>query len=235
MAGNTDFLVLFQELGLSAGCRLDEFKLAFRRRVAQLHPDRKTGAASDDSESRLQRLIAMHDAAMDFHRRYGRLPGVQTQAHHTPAPASTPPRATVATTQHRSWNPGFVAIAALVLLLLAWWLIESSSNEDDAELSPATPQSEHVQEATTAATPHSFARLALGMNRQQVLAIQGEPVSSTQEHWEYGPSWIAFTCGKLSDWYNSPLRPLHASSQHPLPTEIKPTYRAVDCAEDAIP
>src|SRR3982751_4140331 len=110
MAGDTDFLVLFQELGLSAGCRLDEFKLAFRRRVAQLHPDRKTGTSRDDAESRLQRLIAMHDAAMDFHRRHGRLPGVATQAHQTPPPASAPPRAHVAATPRRPWSSTLVAL-----------------------------------------------------------------------------------------------------------------------------
>ena len=234
MAGDTDFLALFQELGLSAGCRLDEFKLAFRRRVAQLHPDRKTTTGRDDDGSRLQRLIAMHDAAMDFHRRHGRLPGVQTEPRHTPPPASRPTSATVAATSRRPSNSTFVAIAALILLLVVWWLIEASPNDDGAE-SQATPQSERVQEATIAATPHAYPRLAIGMNRQEVLAVQGEPVSSTQDHWEYGPSWIAFKCGKLSDWYNSPLRPLHASSQHPLPTEPKLTYRAVDCAEDDIP
>jgi hypothetical protein len=235
MAGDTDFLALFQELGLSAGCRLDEFKLAFRRRVAQLHPDRKSNTGRDDDGPRLQRLIAMHDAAMDFHRRHGRLPGVQTQARHTPAPASAPTRAAVAATSHRPSNSTFIAIAALVLLLLAWWLIEAGPNEDGAEQSQATPQGERVQEAKISSTPHAYPRLALGMNRQEVLAVQGEPVSASQDQWEYGPSWIAFKCGKLSDWYNSPLRPLHAGSQHPLPTEPKPTYRAVDCAEGDLP
>jgi hypothetical protein len=232
MAGDTDFIALFQELGLSAGCRLDEFKLAFRRRVAQLHPDRKTGIGRNDDESRLQRLIAMHDAAMDFHRRHGRLPGVQTQARQPSAP---PARAADAATSRRPSNSTFLAIAALILLLLAWALIEVGPDEDSAEQPQATPQGERAQEARISPTPHAYPRLALGMNRQEVLAVQGEPVSATLDHWEYGPSWLAFKCGKLSDWYNSPLRPLHAGSQHPLPTEPKPTYRAVDCAEEENP
>src|SRR5690349_13945353 len=70
----TDFLMLFQELGLPANCTLDELKLAFRRRVSQLHPDRASLVV--DAESRLQRLTAMYNAALDFHRRYGRMPGV---------------------------------------------------------------------------------------------------------------------------------------------------------------
>ncbi|HXE65758.1 MAG TPA: DnaJ domain-containing protein [Rhodanobacteraceae bacterium] len=73
MAGDTDFLVLYEELGLSPGISdLDALKHAYRRRVAQLHPDRQTAAQADTD--RLQRLNRLYGAALAFEQRYGRLP-----------------------------------------------------------------------------------------------------------------------------------------------------------------
>lgn len=72
MADDTDFLTLYDELGLAPGVSdLDALKQAYRRRVAQLHPDRH-GAHGDPA--RLQRLNRMYGAAIAFEQRYGRLP-----------------------------------------------------------------------------------------------------------------------------------------------------------------
>lgn len=72
MADDTDFLTLYDELGLAPGISdLDALKQAYRRRVAQLHPDRQ-GAQGDPV--RLQRLNRMYSAAIAFEQRYGRLP-----------------------------------------------------------------------------------------------------------------------------------------------------------------
>ncbi|MDE2270588.1 MAG: J domain-containing protein [Xanthomonadaceae bacterium] len=74
MAGDTDFLLLYDELGLAPGVSdLDALKQAYRRRVSQLHPDR-TGVASDVDAVRLQRLNRLYGAALAFEQRYGRLP-----------------------------------------------------------------------------------------------------------------------------------------------------------------
>ncbi len=72
MADDTDFLTLYDELGLAPGISdLDALKQAYRRRVAQLHPDRHGDEGDPD---RLQRLNRLYGAAIAFEQRYGRLP-----------------------------------------------------------------------------------------------------------------------------------------------------------------
>jgi hypothetical protein len=71
--GDTDFLVLYEELGLTPGTSdLGVFKQAYRRHVAQRHPDRL--AVGDADTDRLQRLNRLQGGALAFEQRYGRLP-----------------------------------------------------------------------------------------------------------------------------------------------------------------
>jgi hypothetical protein len=94
MVGDMDFLALYQELGITPGsCNLSEFKLAYRRRMQQLHPDRNPDAGEDSAPDSLQHLMSVYREAIAFERRFGRLPGAgpagsrRTQgvpgAHHT--------------------------------------------------------------------------------------------------------------------------------------------------------
>lgn len=94
MSDDTDFIALYRELGLSAQCDLAEFKRAYRKRVTQLHPDHQ---GQDGDMPRLQKLNRMYDAALDFHREHGRLPGA--------APARTAPRMADAWAQGQAANP----------------------------------------------------------------------------------------------------------------------------------
>jgi hypothetical protein len=247
---HTDFLALFQELGLPANCTLDELKLAFRRRVSQLHPDRAIGRAAD-SESRLQRLTAMYNAALDFHRRYGRMPG--NTAHATPAPpsrirrpapASSSANAPEAAPEPRRSHAVFAIVVVIVALVLFAWLLGESSDQEatdaietpapHAEAADAAPVAEPAGNEDTAASdePAAPRHLRLGMSRYDVVALEGQPLSTNGPQWDYGPSWIAFRCGKVADWYSSPLRPLRTASTHPLSSDTMPNVRAVDCAND---
>src|SRR5690606_24278724 len=90
MAGNNDFLALYQELGLRADCTLEEFRHAYRKRVGALHPDRAGGA--EDALQGLPRLNALYTRAMEFHRRHGRLPGAAQPVATAAGGPRVPPR-----------------------------------------------------------------------------------------------------------------------------------------------
>ncbi|MBS0433240.1 MAG: J domain-containing protein [Proteobacteria bacterium] len=135
MSGDTDFILLYEELGLTPDrCSLDEFKRAYRRRVSNLHPDRRPNAVDEDSPEAMQRLTSLYGAAIAFERRFGRLPGAgpAPQRRHVTTPAGgystihTAPglgmrREFPSTPEPRSLRKR-VILALLILLALAWAL-----------------------------------------------------------------------------------------------------------------
>lgn len=71
-----DFSLLYSELELPPDCSLEQFQSAYRRRIAELHPDRAGVAApSQEAQDALPALISTYVAVNRFHRRYGRMPG----------------------------------------------------------------------------------------------------------------------------------------------------------------
>lgn len=76
-----DFSLLYSELDLPPDCSLEQFQCAYRRRIAELHPD-KTGAdtSSAEAQAALPALISTYVAVNRFHRRYGRMPGASPRA-----------------------------------------------------------------------------------------------------------------------------------------------------------
>ncbi|HEU4773624.1 MAG TPA: J domain-containing protein [Lysobacter sp.] len=137
-----DFVKLYAELGLQPDCSLDELKLAYRRRVAELHPDRLgPDAISADSHQRLSNLIASYRASLRFHRQYGRLPGcnhsrvpyagtrrkrlAQTASMPSPDLANDDPALPLA----RAVVIAIVLIAGLLLLQMAWDRQESGGGQ----------------------------------------------------------------------------------------------------------
>ena len=67
-ARKQDFARLYSELGLRPGCTLSELKHAYRRRIAELHPDRRgtMPPRPGDAHLPLTDLIALYAAASDF-------------------------------------------------------------------------------------------------------------------------------------------------------------------------
>lgn len=216
MAGSNDFLALYQELGLSADCTLEEFKFAYRKRVGALHPDRANGDA--DAGHGLPRLNALYTRAMEFQRRHGRLPGAAQPVTAPPTPLRTPSRPVAtpppdraraaAASPRRSRMPLLLVLAAVLVVAWLWAnppVFESAAPE-------RTASQRALGDAPDAPVPRTF---ELGTPAPRVRALQGAPFGSRDDHWDYGPSWVQFRCGVVSGWYSSPLRPLKVASARP--------------------
>lgn len=131
MVGDMDFLALYKELGITPGtCNLPEFKLAYRRRMQQLHPDRNPETGEDTAPDSLQHLMAVYREAIAFERRFGRLPGAEPagsrRASHVSAAQSESSGARHAVAAvplgDGRWPWRRLIFATLVLLTLGWVL-----------------------------------------------------------------------------------------------------------------
>ena len=214
MAEDTDFSALYRTLGITPTCTSGQFRQAYRRAVARLHPDQR-GGGGDVSE--LQELNRLYRAATAFERAHGRLPGA-------PPEPDGPSFASATTTASRAVPPEtpvgdeagidrvsryFILLALLAIAALVLHALEAGRGT--TATASAVPQS---MEAGPRAEPDG--KVVLGMEKAQVKAIQGAPVGMHGIRWDYGPSWIEFECGEVvTDWYSSPLRPLRVATRHP--------------------
>lgn len=218
MTEDTDFSALYSALGVGPDCTPGQFRQAYRRAVARLHPDQQGGSGD---VSRLQELNRQYGIAMGFLRTHGRLPGASAR----PLPASKPDVAGPATPRQLQAAYGnaesvetdkagedrssryFVWLAVLAIAVLAVHALEPLQDSKPQADGPDATQDGHARPAGT---------ITLGMGKQQVKAIQGDPTSQHGLRWNYGPSWVEFRCGDVAtDWYSSPQQPLHAETKHP--------------------
>jgi hypothetical protein len=247
LADETDFIDLYGKLRLEPDCSLAEFKQAYRRHVSAWHPDRRSRGERADALAarRLQRLMAQYSAAMDFHKRHGRLPGAPPPKTENPCgsalardifrPDVTGPGATGSEASPREaaptgwaptttgWTPtsGARRCAPSTERRLLWVAVIVMGGVAAWALVPEADRMEEGTEgvATIVAEPVApaadAATLALGMKDDEVAAVEGQPTLRTPDRWEYGPSWVRFEGGSVVDWYSSPLRTLHVRSAHP--------------------
>jgi hypothetical protein len=207
----TDFLDMYRALGLQPGCGLDEFRQAYRRRVAVLHPDRRAGNRLDvRAAERLQRLTAQYNAAMEFQRRHGRLPGAAAPATHPSIPPATLLRASrplqAATRAGRRSRSRLLILLAAVAAGVLLWNVDPFSLSSGSTSAPA--QADPAMDVTEAPTTPA---LAVGMSIENVRAIEGNPDAIDGDRWEYGASWIRFAHGQVADWYSAPEHTLKAA------------------------
>ncbi|HEU4664105.1 MAG TPA: J domain-containing protein [Dokdonella sp.] len=217
MLDKADFFLLYQQLGLKPGCTPEELKTAYRRRIAELHPDRRGADADPADAARLQELTAAYGAASAFHRRYGRLPGGTHSAPRAAMPRAGRVAPAVDARPARTASRRWLWLALAGGLLWAAW---SSGLFDDATgpgVAPARGQAFGSAAPAPADVPATL--IVVGTDAATVRALEGRPVMEVPQRWDYGPSWIAFVDGKVSDWYSSKLRPLRVASAHPPPPE----------------
>lgn len=140
----SDFNALYSSLGVDPDCEVDTLKRLFRRRIAELHPDR--GAMSEEE------LMQLYLEALRFHRRHGRFPGARARTaslsqglpgSRVPRQAlvAVPPLATAAGESARHVRTvTLLALLGLILLGLGIWAI------DDGK--PATARASPLSGAT---------------------------------------------------------------------------------------
>ena len=217
MTDNTDFAALYRELGIDAASSLDDVRKAWRRRVARLHPDQGGGV---EDTGRLQELNRLYDAAVDFHARFGRLPGA------APAGAGafserSPAGARVDLDVREPAGFGRIArrrvaasliLAVLVAAALTGIAVFAGRSDDSvgtgASSAPVAEANAGSGEHAPAPPPFAPTVVAPGMDKANVRQILGEPLEQHELHWSYGPSWVEFHCDRVIGWYSSPQQPL---------------------------
>ncbi len=222
MSEDTDFAALYRELGIDATCSLAELRGAWRRRVAKLHPDQ--GGSAEDT-GRLQQLNQRYDAALNFHARYGRMPGAVTSGRPVDESVeSSAPDSWRRTDAAANENPAagfgrtpryFVVIVLLVVAVLGWRIATGREKTTSRAAENTGPI---VAQATTVA-----ARIVPGQEKDTVRNILGEPIDMHALRWTYGPSWVEFRCDKVAGWYSSPLRPLPLPMSAAQRMQVDPT------------
>lgn len=199
MGADTDFDALYRELGVTADCDIGQFRQAYRRRVGSLHPDH---LGTDAGVARLQQLNQAYARAAEFHRLHGRLPGAaRMEGGRALFEFAPDPAGDPPRLAGKPRRARYSILVALVALVLLWLY------------------------QTNAFGP----RLSLGMDAEDVQAIQGEPPTIHEPRWEYGPSWVEFRCGKLVDWYSAPRQPLRVGGDPDLGGKPPPSEHPIDC------
>lgn len=228
MAEDTDFAALYRELGIDATCSLADLRSAWRRRVAKLHPDQ--GGDAEDT-GRLQELNRRFDAALDFHARFGRLPGAPLPGA-LGQPVVPEPRTdggTDATAAFARISRYFVAAGLLGICVLGWRIVQTGDADD------GLARGVHAVDAHGGGGAEHPARAAIevlavspGMDKARVRAILGEPLEMHDQRWSYGPSWVEFRCDRVVGWYSAPRRPLNVADGRESHADTTPAGMACD-------
>ena len=221
MTTTPDFSKLYAQLNLRPDCSLEEFKHAYRRKVATLHPDRHSGeqGVAGDARVPLSDLMSLYGMAIQFQRDHGRLPGAPVT---NKSPSLLRPPRNIAPMGAYIERQGEQAVGSISrrnwlllagLLALVAYLVISSTPDMPADQPPNPAHHTAVPAAGASAQPLDGDQIALGMDTATVLSVQGTPSRSSEELWEYGPSWIRFEKGLVVGWYSSPLYRLRTSKQ----------------------
>ncbi len=129
-----NFLKLYSQLDLQPECSLDDFKYAYRRRIAELHPDRSEAMQGKEvDEGTLSDLNLTYAAAIRFHKQHGRFPGSKLESPRRVAVELTQrtvsaPEAVNAKPRNQSapgltYHEKLAVLMALALALLSLYLV----------------------------------------------------------------------------------------------------------------
>ncbi len=228
MARGIDVLKFYQAFGLEPGAGIDDLRLAYRRRVAKLHPDRYAHhdpISAKLAGEELTRLTVLYDAGVDFHRQHGRLPGAAPVGGEAPAarPVSPSAYAPPPPSRRRTGLRTPLLVLACGAAFGAWYAWRDADRTDAAPY--ASPSAHAPSPANGRNAPpagSSSPGLYIGMRAEDVVRQEGEPIERGERRWDYGPSWVMFHQGRVIEWYSSPLRPLRIARIAPVEPAAAP-------------
>ena len=100
-----------------------------------------------------------------------------------------------------TWYYGKSRIVFKDGVVIRW--VESSSDPLNVRLEPSGDKPQ----------PKVF---GIGSTKEEVRAVQGQPLSETERTWMYNVSRVYFERGRVTGWYDSPLDPLKIEKQAQL-------------------
>lgn len=197
----------YRILRVANDCDWKELRLAFRRRVRVCHPDRMqpdgAGAGRDDE---FKQVVHAYRALARFRQRHGELPPPYLSITDNTITVAVPPGEARAERPRQpeenstaparfAWMPPpfhRTVVVAFVCAVSAAALLDRLGHGDEMRNVP----------------PAAKGRLAVGMDAQSVVNIQGAPNYTKGSVWFYGDSGVIFDKGCVVGWENQPPFPL---------------------------
>ncbi|MCK5875649.1 MAG: J domain-containing protein [Alcanivoracaceae bacterium] len=194
-----DFLHCYRVLGLTPDCDWEHARHRYQQLASRHHPDRPL--ASADART-LTEINHAWRQLRKYYQQHGHLPLQANQV--TPSDRPVTPFAQPPTPMRA--HPGrwlaLIVLAAALALFMPGRCAQPRQAEQIAD-APAEPVA--IEE------PASNSRIGLGDPLGHVVETLGPPDDTRGPRWYYGPSWIEFRDGRVSDW--------HSSADRPLPTD----------------
>lgn len=200
----------YRVLGIRDDCEWHELRLAYRRRVRLCHPDRAAPGHGGKHDDEFKQVVRAYRLLSRFHRQHGEFPppwlAADDNAAAMPMPAARTrpsagstgwdtaddgPRRTV---PRFHWRPRPFHLAVFAAFV---------SGVCTAAIFDRLDGGERIRRAATGNQP-----LAVGMNPQSVVDIQGVPTHTKGSIWFYGESGVIFDQGCVVGWENQPPFPL---------------------------
>lgn len=192
----------YRLLGVPRDCTWPDVQRSYRKAAQRLHPDKADGR----DPAKFHELNQAYTSLKKYYQTFGVLPSLEPSATEPatakPAAAAKPPPAP--DNQPRQRLGTIMALLAIPPLLYLTWPREAAPPASTDRLKPT------VKTPATAVQP----RITIGLSKQEVLRIQGQPLLTSQQKWDYGVSSIYFENGLVIGWYNARSAPLRVSPDH---------------------
>ncbi|HEX7046962.1 MAG TPA: J domain-containing protein [Gammaproteobacteria bacterium] len=222
----TTYQHCYRILRTHGDCNLKELRLAYRRRVRLCHPDRLPPDAAEmpGRDDEFKQVVLAYRLLLRFYMRHGEMPPPYLAVSESAIVVTGPSDASrekpeksaagkgASTKRAFTWLPSpfhrtLVAVFAGGVCAAA--LLQRFDYED-AQGTVLSRSAEQVLPESELPARESAAenRIAVGMDPQSVVDIQGVPTYTKGSVWFYGDSGVIFDKGCVIGWENQPPFPL---------------------------